>query len=66
MVSGGGGGPTRELETDRPAHPDLYTRPRARPFHYCRFAVEERMLVCDVLMLQEDGSWQRVDGFKCP
>jgi predicted MPP superfamily phosphohydrolase len=66
LVSGGGGGPTREVETDRPAHPDLYTGPRSRPFHYCRFSVEERKLVCDVMMLQEDGSWKRVDGFECP
>jgi hypothetical protein len=66
LVSGGGGGPTREVEADRPAHPDLYGGPREHPFHYCRFTVQERKLLCDVMMLQEDGSWKRVDGFECP
>jgi hypothetical protein len=66
LVSGGGGGPTRELNRDRPAHEDLYRGDRTRPFHYCRFRIEGRTLKCDVLMLEAGGSWSRVDGFERP
>jgi hypothetical protein len=66
LVSGGGGGPTRDLETERPRHADLYRGSRERPFHYCRFSLAGDALVCDVLMLQNDATWKRVDGFECP
>jgi len=66
LVSGGGGGPTRDLETEQPRHQDLYTGSRERPFHYCLFKVTERSLQCVVFMLQKDDSWKRVDGFECP
>ena len=65
IVSGGGGGPTRDVETERPRHVDLYRGSRERPFHYCRFSLRDTTLVCDVLMLQKDDSWKRVDGFEC-
>lgn len=66
LVSGGGGGPSRELAVGDTKHKDLYSGPRTRPFHYCRFRVEGTALLCDVFMLQNDGSWKRVDGFECP
>jgi predicted MPP superfamily phosphohydrolase len=66
LVSGGAGGPTRTVETDKPRHEPLYAGPRTRPFHYCRFTVGDGTLRCDVMMLQDDGSWKRVDGFDCP
>jgi hypothetical protein len=66
LVSGGGGGPTRTVETDQPKHEPKYLGSRTRPFHYCRFAVRGPALACDVMMLQPDDSWTRVDGFDCP
>jgi len=66
LVSGGGGGPTRDLETEQPRHPDLYTGSRERPFHYCLFTVSDLSLQCRVFMLQKDDAWRRVDGFECP
>lgn len=66
LVSGGGGGPPREVETDHPAHEDQYRGSHLRPFHYCRFRLEEGKLKCDVLMLDGEDSWNRVDGFVCP
>ncbi|MBI3854866.1 MAG: metallophosphoesterase [Planctomycetes bacterium] len=65
LVTGGGGGPTREVDSEHPVHQDLYPGPRSRPFHYCRFGVDGKTLRCDVMKLQEDGSWKRVDGFEC-
>jgi hypothetical protein len=65
LVSGGGGGPTREVETGHPAHVDQYRGSHQRPFHYCRFRIDDGTLICDVLMIQEDGSWKKVDGFLC-
>jgi hypothetical protein len=66
LVSGGGGGPTREVNGERPAHEDLYRGDRQRPFHYCRFTLEGESLRCDVMMLQPDGTWKRADGFQKP
>jgi hypothetical protein len=66
LVSGGGGGPTRDLEMEHPRHQDLYTGSRERPFHYCLFTFNERSLNCGVFMLQKDDSWKQVDGFECP
>jgi predicted MPP superfamily phosphohydrolase len=65
LVSGGGGGPTRDLETEHPGHDDRYRGARERPFHYCRFSLRGGTLACDVFMLQKDDSWRRVDGFEC-
>jgi len=66
VVSGGGGGPTRDLIQEHPTHRDLYQGDRSRPFHYCRFHIQGRALTCEVFMLQGDGSWARVDGFERP
>jgi 3',5'-cyclic AMP phosphodiesterase CpdA len=66
LVSGGGGGPTRDLDTEHPRHADRYTGPRERPFHYCRLTLRDKTLACGVFMLQKDDSWKRVDGFECP
>ncbi len=64
VVSGGGGGPPAALQTGSPRHPDAYAGPRS--FHYCRFTVAGERLVCDVVMLREDGAWMPADGFACP
>jgi 3',5'-cyclic AMP phosphodiesterase CpdA len=56
VVSGGAGGPPTDLEG----------APPAPAFHYCRFTIEGERLSCDVVRLQDDGSWRRVDGFTCP
>ncbi len=66
VVSGGGGAPLHAVETDSPRHKDEYAGPEYRRFHYCRFSLRGGALVCDVMMLQEDKSWKRVDGFECP
>ncbi len=64
LVSGGGGGPTREVNFEAPRHADRYTGPRDRPFHFCRFTDAAGTLRCDMMMLQKDDSWKRVDGFE--
>lgn len=66
VVSGGGGAPTTAVETDEPRHPDEFKGPAYRRFHYLRFTIDGGRLACDVLMLQDDRSWKRVDGFECP
>jgi 3',5'-cyclic AMP phosphodiesterase CpdA len=57
LVSGGGGGPRREIKGAGTLDPVQ---------HYCRFTVDDWRLVCDVIMLQKDATWRRVDGFVCP
>lgn len=64
LVSGGGGGPQREVETATPRREDLYRGPRGR--HYVRFTVEGPRLKADVLMQDAAGAWSRVDGFAAP
>lgn len=66
VVSGGGGAPLVAVDTDAPRHPDLFKGPEYRNFHYCRFTLEGAKLACDVMMMQDDRSWKRVDGFECP
>jgi hypothetical protein len=66
VVSGGGGAPLTALDTGEPEHEDRYKGPSYRPFHYCRFTLEDGRLICDVVMLQDDRTWKRVDGFEYP
>lgn len=63
LVSGGGGGPQREVETEAPKREDLHRGSRGR--HYVRFTLEGPRLRVEVLMLGADGAWTRVDGFEC-
>lgn len=63
VVSGGGGGPTREV-APKGAHRDLYTGPRTHPFHYCRLSVDGPRLRFEVRMLMEDSRWETVDVFE--
>jgi 3',5'-cyclic AMP phosphodiesterase CpdA len=64
VVSGGAGGPPADVETDAPRLEPAYSGRRS--FHYCRFTVAGERLVCDVVMLMDDGSWMPADGFACP
>ena len=64
VVSGGAGGPPADVETASPRHPAAYEGPRS--FHYCRFTVAGERLVCDMVMLRDDGAWMPQDGFACP
>lgn len=66
VVTGGGGAPLTSVEVEKPDHPDSFKGPAWRPFHYCRFTLEGEKLRCDVLMLQDDKTWKRVDGFERP
>jgi hypothetical protein len=66
VVSGGGGAPLTAVEVEAPEHPDEFKGPAYRRFHYLRFTLDGDRLACDVLMLQDDRSWKRVDGFECP
>jgi hypothetical protein len=66
VVTGGGGAPLTTVNVDKPSHPDAFKGPAYRPFHYCRFTLEGEKLRADVLMLQDDRSWKRVDGFEIP
>lgn len=66
VVSGGGGAPLTPVNVETPGYRDEFRGPAYRGFHYLRFRVENGTLRCDVLMLQSDGSWKRVDGFECP
>lgn len=58
LVSGGGGGPRRDVGAGR--HRDLYEGPRDA--HYLRFSLDDG-LRCDVMMLGADGRGSKVDGF---
>ncbi len=66
VVSGGGGAPLTSVDTDRPKHRDEFRGGAYRGFHYLRFTLEGGRLRCDVVMLQDGGTWKRVDGFECP
>ncbi len=66
LVTGGGGAPLTSVDVEKPDHADAFKGPGTRPFHYCRFTLQGPKLVCDVLMLQEDRTWKRADGFECP
>lgn len=66
VVSGGGGAPLTPVHVDQPRHRDEFRGPAYRGFHYLRLRVENGRLRADVVMLQSDGLWKRVDGFECP
>jgi 3',5'-cyclic AMP phosphodiesterase CpdA len=66
IVSGGGGAPLTPVNVETPGYRDEFRGPAYRGFHYLRFRAEGGTLRCDVVMLQSDGSWKRVDGFECP
>ncbi len=64
VVSGGGGAPPYNVEAGKRRHKDEYSGPRS--CNYGRFTFAGDRLVCEILMLQDDGTWKRVDGFECP
>jgi hypothetical protein len=63
VVSGGAGGPRREVDTVAPRYEDQYRGPRNPAIHYCRFTLDGLVLTCHVRMLQPDGTWEGVDAF---
>jgi hypothetical protein len=64
VVSGGGGAPLMSLHTGKDArHKDEFDGGEYRPHHYCVVTVDERRAAVDVIMLRDDGTWHRGDGF---
>lgn len=55
VISGGGGGPRREVSISRgrPYTNDAYRKETLRPFHYIRMKVREDSLACEVMMLRK-------------
>lgn len=58
VISGGGGGPRREvsISKSRPYTNDAYRKEVLRPFHYIRMKVREDALNCEVMMLRKKSS----------
>ncbi len=63
VVAGGGGAPKTKVNVASPRFKDQFEGPETRPFQYCLFTVEPKRIVVDVMMLKDDGSWYRGDGF---
>lgn len=65
VVSGGGGGPRRLIDTstDRPYHNDAYRIGTLRPFHYLRLTVQDDALSTEVVMLNREGKLRVGDAF---
>jgi hypothetical protein len=65
VVSGGGGGPRRLIDTsaDRPYHNDAYRIGTLRPFHYMRLTVKDDSLSTEVVMLNREGKLKVGDSF---
>ncbi len=65
VVSGGGGGPRRLIDTstDRPYHNDAYRVGTLRPFHYLRVTVEDDKIATEVVMLNREGRLKVGDRF---
>lgn len=59
VVSGGGGGPRREVDNgpDRPYHNDVYRQGRLRPFHYLLAHIDADRITLEVKMLRRGHRW---------
>lgn len=57
VVTGGGGGPRRTVDTssDRPFQNDAYRVGALRPFHYVHLDVNDSAITAEVRMLQKSG-----------
>ncbi|MEO5928926.1 MAG: metallophosphoesterase [Candidatus Kapaibacterium sp.] len=64
VVSGGGGGPRREVDIspNRPYHNDAYRRDRSRPFHYLRLTIHEEKMMVETRMLRKGSKWDFATG----
>ncbi|MBI2931834.1 MAG: metallophosphoesterase [Planctomycetes bacterium] len=63
VVAGGGGAPSTKVNVRSPRFKDEFQGPEIRPFQYCLFRVEPDRITVDVMMLGNDGTWYRGDGF---
>ena len=63
VVAGGGGAPKTAVDVEKPTFKDEFSGPAVRPFQYCVLSVEAKRIVFDVMMLKDDGTWYRGDGF---
>ena len=69
VVTGGGGGPRQEVETDpgKQRHRDLYTGAALRPLHFCTLTIEDKGIRVRMIRLDEEtGNWSEGDNFLIP
>ena len=70
LVSGGGGGPRHELETNsknKDYHFDYYPGKEIRDLHYCKMTIHENDLEIEMIKLdKESGEWSSGDCFSIP
>ncbi|NOH00095.1 MAG: hypothetical protein HND52_19205 [Ignavibacteriae bacterium] len=70
LVSGGGGGPRHELETDSKRndyHFDFFSGGPMRNLHYCKLIIHEHNLEIEMIQLEkETGEWSSGDCFYIP
>ncbi len=67
IVTGGGGGPRQELNTNvnTRKHKDLFDGPVIRPFHFCRLIIgKNRLRVQMAAVDTETGRWSVADEFE--
>lgn len=66
VVSGGGGAPLHELETDpkKCRSRDLYRGPAHRRFHYCACTLRQDRVDVEMFELDEKDRWQSLDRFR--
>lgn len=65
IVSGGGGGPRQELNT-QPSdkiHNDLFKGPSLRDFNYCKLSFTEKGVLFEVVMLDKEGNFKIGEAF---
>jgi predicted phosphodiesterase len=63
VVAGGGGAPKTAVDIKAPQYRDEFAGPAVRPFQYCLLTLEAARLAVDIMMLGDDGTWYRGDGF---
>ena len=63
IVSGGGGGPRHEVDTDskRRRYNDLFDGTELRFFHACKIEIGDKALIYSVLGLTSDGTFITID-----
>jgi Icc-related predicted phosphoesterase len=70
LVSGGGGGPRHELETNlnkKDYHFDFYPGEKIRELHYCKLTIHNSNLEIEMIQLdKETGEWSSGDCFYIP
>lgn len=68
MVSGGGGGPRQELETDKEKrrYNDLFPGPSLRFLNFCQMTIEEDRLCIRVIKLNDEAKFEIADEIFVP